>query len=433
MIPQSPKEFIAEDATHWQREAFIPLHPNDLMDFLVKHPALNRSAEYCEPATLGHFHNLLSALLHQRNRNDRERLTYDYASLDPDRDFRLPKSAFEDINERLARMSDGIAELLCQANYSRMNKDQIQQAIGAASFWGVRLKVDFTLFYQLEVYSRGDVIGHKQRRHWSTFFKPVDVEVPIYQRLVVVFRLHPDRTLEDLSAPDQLHLRMFKNIPKADVDMLLPGSAVRMSWLDHGKMALPSLYGLGMLGWKIIRGTMLIALAGIFKTFAAVILIALALTYAVKYVFNYTNTKRRYLLSMAQSLYYQKLDNNLGVLVRLQEEAEQQQIAEAMLGFFVLAVIARDQAWTAKQIDQAAESLLLAACNVEIDFDVDDSLAELESLGLVRKSGDRWTACSLARGVEILDHAWDALFQVSRMGNRIQVVSPNQELIPAPE
>ena len=47
-----------------------------------------------------------------------------------------------------------------------------------------------------------------------------------------------------------------------------------------------------------------------------------------------TNTKRRYMLNMTQSLYYQNLDNNAGVLLRLLEEGEQQEACEAILAYF---------------------------------------------------------------------------------------------------
>ena len=107
-----------------------------------------------------------------------------------------------------------------------------------------RVEFDFDLFEQLVVFARGDIIGTKLRRRLRKMYRRESVAVPIYQRMVVLFRLHDDDKSEEKLTAAALHLRMFKNIPKQDVDMLLPGTRVRISGVDHFKILLPSLGGL---------------------------------------------------------------------------------------------------------------------------------------------------------------------------------------------
>lgn len=58
--------------------------------------------------------------------------------------------------------------------------------------------------------------------------------------------------------------------------------------------------------------------------------------YGVRSFYGYLNTKQKYQLNLTESLYYQNLDNNAGVLFRLLDEAEEQEAREAMLAYFFL-------------------------------------------------------------------------------------------------
>ena len=81
------------------------------------------------------------------------------------------------------------------------------------SDWGVSLDVDFQIFEDLEVFGRGDIKGRRIRRRWRNFFRIEEVDVPIYQRLVVLFRLRHHKRLRDEDV-GPVFLKAFKNIPK---------------------------------------------------------------------------------------------------------------------------------------------------------------------------------------------------------------------------
>jgi hypothetical protein len=91
-------------------------------------------------------------------------------------------------------------------------------------------------------------------------------------------------------------------------------------------------------------------------------------------------------------LYYQNLDNNLGALLRLEAEAEQQELCEAILAYYVLSQA--EGPLTTKEIDQRAESILEKLTGFPIDFDVDDAIRDLGSLGVFRMEDHGWTIAS---------------------------------------
>jgi hypothetical protein len=62
-------------------------------------------------------------------------------------------------------------------------------------------------------------------------------------------------------------------------------------------------------------------------------------------------------------------------------------------------------------LDRQIEQFLSAAVGRPVDFEVDDALAKLLRLGLVRRTADnRFLAVSLTEALRILDRAWDNYF-----------------------
>ncbi|MFO1066477.1 MAG: DUF3754 domain-containing protein [Pirellulales bacterium] len=393
-----------------RRETFLPLHSTDLVEFLSRHPALQGSTE----AQFRHLASFILSLQHHLYRQRHEQLTYLYAPLDPDRDtLLLSVPVLEERNRRCEELFGRIDDALQRANYHRLVREDIERAMSGATQWGVRMRVDFDAFDRVEVYARGNKIGKKSLRHWRRFFRLKTFEVPLYQRLVVIFRIRPEYERRDKRFDShRLYLRMFKNIPQQDVDMVMPATKLKMTWWDHSQIVLPSIYAIVATLGKLLRYVVLLTLLGIFKTAAMVLLIIVAVAYGVKSMFTYTiNTRRRYHLNVAQNLVIQSLDNNAGALLRILEEGEQQEACEAVLGFFAAAVLMPDiKDIKLDEVDRTCESLIHEATGIHIDFDVQDAVKDLVHLGLMRAAGERWEAVSLSEAVRILDDTWDRWF-----------------------
>jgi len=389
----------------WGREHYIPLKTHELIAHLTG------IDPYDEQRTqaLGRLFKQLVALVNQHYESLHEQLVLLYHAFDPDLDITPmqlsnPSSINAAQRDILARkLFSEISDSLEYANYRRLKPHEIQLALNVASHWGVRLKIRFSSFRRLEVYGRGDIIAKRWKRNWNHFFRLREVDVPVYQRLVVVFRTKELQNMPELLDPDCVHVRMFKNIPKLDVDMMLPGSQVKMNWMDTGKIGVPTLWGLMMLASKLAKSIWLLAILGavkFFSSFLFIIAIVIAsLFYGIKSVFSYTTTKQRYQLSVARNLYYQNLDNNLGALLRLIEEAKQQESCEAILAYYVLSN-SKSVHLAVEQIDEQAELILRSITGIEVDFDVEDALRDLLGFGLVRMTAKGWTAVGIEEATE---------------------------------
>jgi hypothetical protein len=392
-------------AEYRDREHFIPITKRDLVELLCRQARL-------APAGLEMFRRLahrLEATLHAEYYARLEELKDAYSLFDPDADTqRLEPVTAEERRRRCDVLFEAFTSLLERANYRRLSQGDVTEALAAASDWGLNLEVDFTLFERLEIFARGDVIGRRSRRRWQSLFRFEEVPVPIYRRLVVMLRLRDFGGTPSPIDTESVYIKIFKDIPKVDLEMLLPGTRVRMSLVDRGRIVLPTLSGLGMALWKLLGGAFSLALSGAYNSLTFLGLVGGTLGYGVRSFYGYMQTKQKYQLSLTQSLYYQNLDNNAGALFRLLNDAEEQEFREAILAYAFLLAQPGEAGCRREDLDDAIEQLLDAAAGVRVDFEISDAVDKLQRLLLVRRREDGLLqAVPLEEGLAALDAAWN--------------------------
>ena len=368
---------------------------------------------------------LLEATFHFEYHQRLEELKDAYAWFDPDADTR-PRTPLDDVeHDRQAEaLFEKLTALLERANYVRVSHERIKEALEGASDWGVNLDVDLEAFDRLEVFSRGEIVEHRSRRRLRHLYRQRRVEVPLYQRLVVAFRPKRLEHSVDGQSVDGLHantvyIKVFKSIPKMDVEMLLPGGRVKMALFDRGRILLPTVSGLAITVYKALSGALVLAVAGTYGLLTTLGLVGGTLGYGVKSFLSYLRAKEKYQLNLTRSLYYQNLDNNAGVLFRLLDEAEEQEVRETILAYHLLRTRAEARR-SETDLDLCAEKFLREILGTDVDFEVDDALAKLKRLGLVDVLPDgSLRAVPLEEALCRLDSAWDSFFQYS--GNSVAI------------
>jgi hypothetical protein len=399
-------------AEYKDREHFIPLRKSDLVELLCRDKQL--PVQDREP--FRQFCLLVSSVFHFEYLKQLEELKDAYAPFDPDTDTRelKPMSAEErdkDKDQLFARFTS----LMERANFKHLTRQEIEAFLQAVSSdWGLNMQVDLGMFERLEVFSRGDVMGTRTRRRWQNLWRLEEIKVPLYQRLVLIIKLKPNVRIDRDINTSAVFLKVFKDFPKMDVDMLLPGAKVRLSRLDKALIVYPLITGLGLLGlkighdiWEAFQGS-----AGEGKLTALVWALAGGLAgYGYKSYYSYSVKKQNYNLRLTKSLYYRGLDNNKGVLMRLLDEAEEQECRETFLAYYCLWRFAPPQGWTSEQLDDYVEIYLEHNANLKVDFEIGDALAKLERLKIVYKSGDAYRAVPIDKALEMLDWTWDNYFK----------------------
>ncbi len=268
-------EYIAADAPHWRREPFIPVATEDLGVELAKLPGIQANQ----------FRHAVAKIVRHVTRHDqirRRRLARCFAPLDPDREVvRIDAEVVGP--DQFPKMLKLLDDLLQRAAYTRLAEDEIKGYIGVASAWGVHVHVDFEQLGHWAVYSRGDVCGIRPRRHWRKFWRPVTTEVPLYQRMVVVFEIKPEaKVIGEQLSTGRMHLRLFKNIPKVDIDMLLPSTRPKLTWFDQTKVLVPTIGKVSLSIFKIVRAILLVTIISLHATFSLIVLAVGAIAYIIR-------------------------------------------------------------------------------------------------------------------------------------------------------
>jgi hypothetical protein len=224
------------------REHFIPLRKSELIELLCAGESLPE--EDREP--FRHFCRVLSATYHFHFNQRFEELKAAYAPFDPDRDTQpLIRWSAEEKQQRLNELYRDFAWLLERGNFIHLCREDIEPCLQETSDWGIHMQVDFGAFEHLAIFARGDVLQKRTRRRLRKLYRLEETQVPTYQRLVMILKLKPDERHADVVNTERVYLKIFKDIPKLDLKMLLPTARVHLSLLDRGKIGFPFLSGLG--------------------------------------------------------------------------------------------------------------------------------------------------------------------------------------------
>jgi hypothetical protein len=132
-------------------------------------------------------------------------------------------------------------------------------------------------------------------------------------------------------------------------------------------------------------------------------------------VMGFFNTRNRYMMMLAQNLYFCSLANNHGALTLIADSAEEEDVKEDMLLYAFLA--RRPSHYDAlAELKCAVERFVTEHCGASIDFDADDALRRLLADGLVRSdAAGNLTAIAPEEARAHLDLLWDRLLDVDTL------------------
>ncbi|HYD14802.1 MAG TPA: TMEM143 family protein, partial [Hyphomicrobium sp.] len=419
------KDLVALDAAR-PRERFIPVTTYALIDRLAS--PLTWPQGQAKQAR--RFFRYLEYWRRQQHGVALSNLLQAYESFSPDSDLLITRSFTADERATMQkRVVREIESILQQANYVRIDPADVAMILTKESHYGLDLHVDFTAFEEILIYYRGASNRRDQRRRLRRFMRKEEFDVPIFQRLFLLFKLKPFETrvleiMKDQRLPRReaeklvrnlramipttvdeknIYLKLFKNIPRSDVEMVFPNTRVKFRLLDKLRLGLTGGAGLGM-GAFGAAGKIAVAATNPIVAIGAVLgLGGVAFRQAV----NFLNQKQRYMVVMAQNLYFHAMADNRGVLIKLADRAAEEDVKEEMLLYSVLAKE------TAKHsdlpaIDAAIEQYLATSFGVSVDFDLEDALRRLITDGIVTEEADgTLRTLGPVAASEHLDAQWD--------------------------
>ncbi len=389
-----------------KREKFIPVTLQAIMDRLA-HPGAWPEGEAHKVRRLYRY------LTNWRRQSYSARLVdlgRAYEPFSPDSDLLVTRKYSDADRASLQRqVVDGTRELMQQANFTRIDEDDVDLVLTKESHYGLDLHVDLEAFDVLEIFYRGAVMQKGTRRSRKKFYlHKEEFGVPVFQRLAIVFKLKAeDVRIREVMAkhglefekaermvkrlrglvsehikPEFIYLKLFKNIPRSDIEMVFPNTKIRFRLLDKIRLGVTASGGLGVgvagTVTKLAVASNPIALAGAVAGLGGI---------ALRQIVAFSNQRNKYMVKMAQNLYSHALADNRGVMTLLAERAAEEDLKEEILLYSILAKEpAKERDIPA--IDLAIERYLTKTFGIDVNFDVADALFRLKEEGLVTVGSD---------------------------------------------
>lgn len=211
---------------------------------------------------------------------------------------------------------------------------------------------------------------------FQNLFTQNTVQEPTFDRMIVVYRRasKPHHIIDPLG-DRAIHIRHFRNIPLADMELVLPEKKnPGLTPMDWVKLLISALVGLVALfgSTEVGEGDVWVLLA----------ILGGIVGYIVKIYFTFQANLVLYQNLITQSLYDKQLDSGRGTILHLCDDVIQQEVKEVIMAYFVL--MSQGKA-TDQELDRRCEELMTTKFGEKCDFDVHDALVKLEKLDIITK------------------------------------------------
>ncbi|MBL4685983.1 MAG: DUF3754 domain-containing protein [Nannocystaceae bacterium] len=357
--PDGSQRILASRAgLHLPNDRFIPVRSEDLVEAI-----LEQSDRF--PQVTDHMEALcreMDRVIVQETTAFQRFIGRRYDAVNPARETKAVRPAPNDA--ALAELQQMLGYLIEKANYEHLDKAEIEATIKAAKSHGMQIRTDPDRLERLELYVRGQAEQEQRKRSIRSPIRGKKRVVEVFQRLVVVFQFKGEPTL---------NLKLFRDIPVADVEALLPHAEAVMSLFDRFKVAAGSAGAFGGIAWKIAAGT------AIFGQLAWAGIVALC-GLSIRAFFGYRRARHTRASQMTHNLYYRIVANNAGVLELLLGSIGQEELKEAVLGYTLL--LHRPDLTTDTDLEVAASQWLKETFGVTVDFDARDAIETLDRFEL---------------------------------------------------
>lgn len=199
------------------------------------------------------------------------------------------------------------------------------------------------------------------------------IQEPTFEKIIVVYRRAASHSDKLQSDDRNIHIKHFKNIPMADMELVLPEkknpSLTPMDWVKFLISAVLSLVAL--------KGSLEMPQADVWVAFA---ILSGLVGYCAKIYFTFQQSMATYQNLITKSMYDKQLDSDKGTLLHLCDDVIQQEVKEVIISLFIL--MEQGKA-SIQDLDYRCEELLESEFGEKCNFDVVDAVSKLEGLGIV--------------------------------------------------
>jgi hypothetical protein len=207
-----------------QTENFIPFRKSDIVRMCLQDERIQAS----DRQSFSELAKLIESIFHFEFHEKLDELKECYAPFDPDSDTRLMTelntTPLPELQERLVA---GLRDVLEKGNYDQITEQELDEAMESESLFRIRLHVDFEDFEEVLFFGRGKSEATETLKIMMGLRK-TEIDVSLFERVAMYVKFKPASYFEQkkrkqlMFEPGSTILKLFRNVPKADLEMLSP-------------------------------------------------------------------------------------------------------------------------------------------------------------------------------------------------------------------
>jgi len=408
-----------------KREHYIPFDK----EFLLEQQLAEFSGDEKKVEDFKKLFDIIEHYYHNEAFNLIRNIKQNYAFFDPDLNPK-ERATFRDKSD-FSLFKETLLKVLDLSNYRRVNQETLDKAFKDSDLIGLKLAIDLDTYDDYEIYVRGQ---HTTTEKVSKFvFWKKKIEVEYYERVMIYLKYHDAdyykkrKTPKDKRPiePGTIVLKIFKRVPKNDLETIFPNAIPKMSLTDKLLLWVPGLVGgISLLSAKVIPA--LIKMQSAVESGETIDLLnsktslnqgLIALGILGAYLFrqynNFVNKKIKYSKMLSDSLYFKNLGNNSGAFYSLLNSSEEEVLKETILAYSFLSQ--SKTPLTEAELDHQIESWFKTKHNTDLDFDVKEALIKLKNTGLGSETNGKWEVIPLDKALIRIDELWDGVFEYNQV------------------
>jgi hypothetical protein len=408
-----------------KQEHYIPFDK----EFLLEEQLAEYAGDEKQVEDFKKLFDIIEHYFHYEAFNLIRNLKQNYALFDPDitpkeREVFRGKSDFSIFKETLHKVLD-------RGNYSRVNQQTLDDAFQDSDLIGLKLAIDLEAYNEYEIFVRGQHTATEKVSKF--FFWKKEIAIEYYDRVMIYLKYHDADYYKKKKTPldkmpidpGAIVLKIFKRVPKNDLETIFPNAIPMMSTTDKLLLWVPGVVGgISLLSTKVIPAliTMQSAVESgetidllNSKTSLNQGLIALGIlgAYLFRQYNNFVNKKIKYSKMLSDSLYFKNLGNNSGAFYSLLNSSEEEVLKETILAYSFLN--RSETPLTEEELDHQIESWFKTKHNTNLDFGVKDALEKLKNTGLGSETNGKWEVIPLDKALIRIDEIWDGVFEYNQL------------------
>ena len=389
------------------RQQFIPVSRSKIKHALLENWQLDEDLNQ----KYQNLFKMFEVIWHHDMHHNLEELKSGYESMNPD--------SFSDIDynsQDITSFLENLDETMVDGNWLRVSQEEIDEALEGEDILPISLDVRFDELRNMKLYRLGDTYREVEVKSWFGLKKETK-KLRLFGHVLSILEFKDEdwfmqnRKRKKHYLGDEgkgLHIRLFKEVPHLDLEVIFPNTSPSMRTLEKIKIGAPLIGGLVSLGMKygpVLFGnssgdTSLSLIGGLLTAMG---------TYVLKTYTSYQKTREKFRSAVAKDMYFKGIANNESVLTYLIDMAEEQEVKEAICAYIFIQQ--SEVPLNEEELDEVIENWLLTKFGHDIDFEVDDALAKLQKMKLLNVADDGMlSVVSLEQALITLDDYWDNLY-----------------------